>query len=546
MNCQSCGLLVPPTTQVCPRCRQPIAPNTQPAQNQYQRSNLPSTEQFPWQGNNNVAAQQPPLHWNNENRVPAPNAAPFGPVSQANSEPIQMYPASTATNFNPNQMQGGFQNAPQRPQGFPSYPQTGNQQPMPSQGPDQSQAQGYAQPGNPQRSDPVQPQAFNQGTFSPPMQTGPVQPQAFNQGTFPPPTQSGPVQPQMFKTGALPPGPMQSGPIQMQNFGQGAFSPPIQSSPVQLQNFNQGAFSPPMQASPVQPQAFNSMQAPYAAQAGPVQQRSSAGIVRSAGIIHSDHESSKRKIFIGIGAGFLAALLVAVGYLAFLQKPATQQQAAIPTPQVAQTHTKNLPKQPPLTITDPQELYTQATGRQAAINDSLHMQSDNNWQSVNSPGNCTFDANTLHAVTSTADVRTTMCIATATKYQNIAFQAQLTTIKGDTSGLIVRADNKGQRLYLFSITTTGMYTLAVTDGQNGTQQHVLAGGTSAAIKQGLNQENQLTIIARDSTLYLYINQKFIAKMDDKTNTTGCIGLFEGNSQGDTSEARFTNVKVWNV
>ena len=139
-----------------------------------------------------------------------------------------------------------------------------------------------------------------------------------------------------------------------------------------------------------------------------------------------------------------------------------------------------------------------------------------------------------------------MCIASATKYKNVAFQAQIVPIKGDTYGLIVRADSKGRLLYLFSVTTTGMYTLAVTDGQNGTLAHVLTGGTSVAIKQGQNQSNQLTIIARDSTLYLYVNQKFLTKVNDTTATSGSVGLFVGNSQGDVSEARFTNAKIWSV
>ncbi len=139
-----------------------------------------------------------------------------------------------------------------------------------------------------------------------------------------------------------------------------------------------------------------------------------------------------------------------------------------------------------------------------------------------------------------------MCIANATKYKNIAFQAQLTALKGDTEGLIVRADSKGQQMYLFSITTTGMYTLAVTNGQNGTLAHVLVGGTSPAIKQGQNQTNQMTLIARDNTLYLYVNQKFLTKVNDTTAASGNVGLFVGNSQGDVSEARFTNAKMWSV
>ena len=139
-----------------------------------------------------------------------------------------------------------------------------------------------------------------------------------------------------------------------------------------------------------------------------------------------------------------------------------------------------------------------------------------------------------------------MCIANATKYKNVAFQAQLVALKGDTDGLIVRADAKGQQMYLFSITTTGMYTLAVTNGQNGSLAHVLTGGTNPAIKQGPNQTNQLTLIARNNTLYLYANQKFLTKVDDGTAASGSVGLFAGNSQGDVSEARFTNAKVWSV
>jgi hypothetical protein len=522
-------------------------PNSQLVQNQSQRSNLPSTEPFAWQNNNtSVAAQQPPLHWNNENRIPNTNAtqAPFHPgqIPQTQNEPRQIHQYPAATNFSPNQLQNRYQNGASSL----TYPQlAGNQQPMPPQVSGQYHTHSHVQTSAEQQSDPIQKQALTSGLFlQTPMQSGPMQPQAFNQGSFSSgPIQSSPIQLQTFNQRTLPPNPMQSGPMQPQAFKQGAFFPsPRQSGPIQSQPqaFNQGSFL----SGPMQPQTFSGTQTPSQT-VGQVQQYSPVAITRSAGIVHSDNTPSKRKIFVGIGAGLIIALIVAVGYLAFMQKPATPQ-ITTPVPQIAQTHTKNLPKLPPITVTDPQALYTQATGKVAIINDPLRIQSDNNWVAVNSPGTCTFDGNTLHTVSSSTDTRATMCLASATKYSNIAFQAQLTIIKGDTYGLVMRADSNGKELYLFGITTTGMYTLAVANGQNGSQQHILAGGTSTAIKQGQNQSNQLTIIARDSTLYIYINNTFITKVDDTTATIGSIGLFNGNSLGDTSEARFTNVKVWSV
>ncbi len=599
MHCQSCGLPIAPTTQVCPRCGQPVVPDFQPGQGVSSRGNFPSTEQFAWQ-NNGVANQQispvqgnpyqqNPAHQqsqpNNAQQAqnPPPTAFNPGPPPMAHSEPLQRQPG--APGFPSGQMQGGYSNNPYttsdlgRPQGS-NLPLGYAQTMAPTQsGPIQPQAvPGSSFPSAPLPSGPMRLSAFSNGPFSStPVQSSPDQSQPLPGGMFPPaPLSSGPIQPQNFNGGAFPSAPPQSGPIQLQPPAGPPFpSTPLQSGPILPQTLNSGAFPfAPSQSGPVQPSAFqsgpflaNSMQsspvqpspfqsgsfpnaagngsAAFQAPPGYVQQQSPVGGLRSASVIQPAKKPSMRKVFIAVATGFIIALLVAVGYLAFLQKPISSQSTTSAKPLV-QTHPKKLPSLPAITASDPQALYTQAIGREAMSSDPLSAQSDNDWETVNSPGSCSFDGNTLHAVNSSADARATMCLANATKYKNVAFQAQIVVLKGDTDGLIMRADNKGQQMYLFSITTTGMYTLAVTNGQNGSLAHILAGGTNPAIKQGQNQTNQLTLIARDNTLYLYVNQKFVTKVSDTTAASGSVGLFVGNSQGDVSEARFTNAKMWSV
>ncbi len=530
MHCQSCGLPIVPTTQVCPRCGWPIVPDSQPRQSMSPRGSSPSTEQFPWQNNSRPVT----------NQLPFPTSGSPYQAGPANQQP--------STQWNSTQ-QSPIQNMPP---GTPNPGQMAYSEPMHPQSP--GQQQNYTQMMAPAQSGPVQQQAFAESPFpSAPMQSSPIQPQTFNSGPFSPaPLQSGPIQSRPSIGSSFPSAPLQSEPILPQAPNSGAFPfAPMQSSPVQPSTLSSGPF-PPNTIPPGPAPAFNSGPFPYGVGNGPVtfqpgygQQHPPTGVLRSASVIQPIRTSPIRRVLIAVGAGFIVALVLAVGYLAFLQKPATTQ-ITTPVKPILQTRPKKMPVLLSITASDPQVLYTQATGRVAISNDPLTMQSDNNWETVNSPGSCGFDGNTLHAENISKDVRATMCIANATKYKNIAFQAQITPIKGDTYGLIVRADSKGHLLYLFSVTSTGMYTLAVTDGQNGTLAHILAGGTSSAIKRGQNQSNQLTIIARDSTLYLYVNQKFLTKVNDTTATNGSVGLFVGNSQGDVSEARFANAKMWSV
>ncbi len=254
-----------------------------------------------------------------------------------------------------------------------------------------------------------------------------------------------------------------------------------------------------------------------------------------------EHKPAGRKrktLVVGIMFLFLCVLLSLGGYALFLKPDAGSR--PVPKPVV-----RPLPTLAPLTTTDPHDLYNQATGRRPILVDSLRTQGDNDWEPLNTTGNCTFKANALHAVGMEGD-KIAICATQIAQFKNIAFQAQVVAQQGDTAGLAFRADSQGHTLYLFSVSTDGLYTLAVVDGQRGLQTHILAGGNNPAIKQGLNQPNVLTVIARTNTIYLYVNNQFITQLDDPTNSKGIVGVFAGDSQGNASEAAFSKVKVWSV
>ncbi|HZR40164.1 MAG TPA: hypothetical protein VFB12_08620, partial [Ktedonobacteraceae bacterium] len=247
--------------------------------------------------------------------------------------------------------------------------------------------------------------------------------------------------------------------------------------------------------------------------------------------------SLKRPVI--IGGLLLLVLVLVVGAIIAVQGAGQQPQT------VAQTKPTPTATPVPITTTDPQTLYTQATSRKPIMTDALKAQDDNNWGVVSTAGNCAFKSGALH-VSGSAGAKAVVCTArTGPNFSNFAYQVQATALSGDTVGVVFRADSMGRRLYLFSITTEGVYLLSAYD-QASFQAHVLAGGTSAAINKGQNKANQITVIARGKTIYLYINKQYITKIDDTTSNTGVIGTLVGDTQGAASEAAFTDAQVWSV
>jgi hypothetical protein len=125
----------------------------------------------------------------------------------------------------------------------------------------------------------------------------------------------------------------------------------------------------------------------------------------------------------------------------------------------------------------------------------------------------------------------------------VTYQVDLTITKGDGGGITFREDNdysKGN-FYLFGIDHNGGYGLYVVKGYSFV--NTLRNASNAAIKTGLNQSNQIAVVARGSTIDLYANGQKIDSVSDSTYSQGYIGVFAFDQNAPT-EVIFRNAKVW--
>jgi hypothetical protein len=191
----------------------------------------------------------------------------------------------------------------------------------------------------------------------------------------------------------------------------------------------------------------------------------------------------------------------------------------------------------------PQELYTRITSSKPAITDPLDSINHTLFVSQNGPTfSCGFTGGAYHA--SASAKFTSPCIAPTIGVSDFAFQTQMTIIKGDAGGLIFRFNLAQSSLnsYLFFIDRLGSYSLIAIQNNNNARQ--LANGVNAAIKVGLNQSNLLTVIARGSNLYLYVNKQYITRVGDNTFSSGIVGLFATGA--NATDVAFSNAQVWRL
>jgi len=222
--------------------------------------------------------------------------------------------------------------------------------------------------------------------------------------------------------------------------------------------------------------------------------------------------------------------------------PTTQaQQATVaPSPTVQATAT-------PTALT-PQDLYTQITQSTPVLDDPMSTNDTNNWTeggSSDGTTSCKFTGGAYHAVAQPQNAYS-LCVAQATNFDNLAYQVQMTIAKGEFGGMVFRTDGSQSKYYSFFIDRYGNYTLVTSVDNTGTRDYVLRKGTSKFIKTGLNQVNLLSVVARGSSIYLYINQKYITSASDSRYKLGQIGVFGGNNTIAPADVVFSHVQVWKV
>jgi hypothetical protein len=197
--------------------------------------------------------------------------------------------------------------------------------------------------------------------------------------------------------------------------------------------------------------------------------------------------------------------------------------------------------------TNPQRLYTQVTSRSVSLYDPLNEpNTNNNWDTNTS---CGFKNGAYHASAIQPGV-ITECLAEGITLTdaNFGYQVQMTTLSGDSGGLIFGALGTNASKYRFFIGTGTYYDLFVS-----VNNKKLIADTTGAIHTGFNQPNELTVIVLSSTIYLYINGQFVGKTNTLGNgpISGQIGVFTNKSinshaNSTPADAFFSNVKVWKL
>ena len=192
----------------------------------------------------------------------------------------------------------------------------------------------------------------------------------------------------------------------------------------------------------------------------------------------------------------------------------------------------------------PQDIYSNVTSGKPSINDPLSNPTGSSWRDSGATDNgCTFSSGAYHLSMSGTNF-VMQCFSNTRSLSDFAFQVQMTITQGSAGGLTFRVDNTQSSFYNFYITPDGFYELDLVSGDHLIK--ILNYGPSSAINTGLNQHNLLTVIARGSTIYLYVNKHNLATVSDSTYRSGSIGLFALNGNTISGDVAFSNVQVWKL
>lgn len=201
------------------------------------------------------------------------------------------------------------------------------------------------------------------------------------------------------------------------------------------------------------------------------------------------------------------------------------------------------------TATALQAILSQATSGTPILNDPLSAPSSNNWDQLassnsNVGGSCAYTGGAFHSNIPKGGYFQP-CFAEAPTFNDFAFQVQMTITQGDEGGILFRADPVNSKFYLFRISQSGAYDLFLYVDNQGTHAKNLLSGSSSLIKQGQNQTNTVTVLARGGTIHFYINGLYLDSTSNNMFTSGKIGVF-GESNTNSTDVAFSNAEVWQL
>ena len=146
-----------------------------------------------------------------------------------------------------------------------------------------------------------------------------------------------------------------------------------------------------------------------------------------------------------------------------------------------------------------------------ALDDPLHDNSKGyGWDTSTNQNNatCAF-VNGGYQSSQPADSNFHACFAFAPDFSNFVYEVQMTIVSGQAGGIVFRANPANSTFYYFRVGQDGSYDLwTYVDKYIDHAHHLTSGppGSSSAIHTGYNQPNLVAVVARGSSLALYVNQ----------------------------------------
>jgi eukaryotic-like serine/threonine-protein kinase len=119
----------------------------------------------------------------------------------------------------------------------------------------------------------------------------------------------------------------------------------------------------------------------------------------------------------------------------------------------------------------------------------------------------------------------------------------MTVTAGNAGGVFFRGNRSASQFYLLGFGSDGTFDLFLSKSQNGGKD--LNFGSSPAIKKGAGQTNLVTVVARGSNIYFYVNKQYAGSVNDNTYKSGQIGVF-ADSHTTATNVAFKNVQVWKL
>ena len=129
-------------------------------------------------------------------------------------------------------------------------------------------------------------------------------------------------------------------------------------------------------------------------------------------------------------------------------------------------------------------------------------------------------------------------------FSDFAFEVQMTITKGDCGGTMFRRAATTDTEYFFQVCQDRSYELYLYQN-SGNNAQSLTGGASAAIHMGYNQSNVIAVVARGSSISLYVNSQQIGSANDATYNYGGIALCAVDYHNPT-EVIYSNARAWSL